>query len=88
MVSDLDHIPTVDIEVYVKRSADLRRAEVDGGKSCKRVKRLLNSFMLYRKVYQDRLRAWSRESRHQVISQLCDDSWHLEPSHIKDQFFA
>lgn len=88
MASELGHIPIVDIEAYVKRSADLRRAEVANSKRCKRVKRPMNSFMLYRKAYQGRIRAWSRQSRHQVISQLCGDSWHLEPSHIKDQFLG
>ncbi|KAG4432217.1 hypothetical protein IFR05_012298 [Cadophora sp. M221] len=83
---DWDHIPIADIETYVNRSAEERRKEVENGKIPGKVKRPMNSFMLYRKAYQKRTRDWCLENNHQIVSRVCGKSWPLEPEHIKTQF--
>ena len=80
------HIPVVDIEAYVNRSTEVRRREVEESKTPGRVKRPMNSFMLYRKAYQNRTKDWCLHNNHQVVSQVCGNSWPLEPDHIKNQF--
>lgn len=80
------HVPIVDIETYVNRSAEQRRLEVEQGKNPGKVKRPMNSFMLYRKAYQNRTKNWCLQNNHQVVSQVCGDSWPLEPQDVKQQF--
>ncbi|OBT60165.1 hypothetical protein VE03_10302 [Pseudogymnoascus sp. 23342-1-I1] len=80
------HVPVVDIEAYVNRSVETRRKEVEDGKNPGKVKRPMNSFMLYRKAYQNRTKNWCLKNNHQVISQLCGDSWPLEPVNLRAQF--
>lgn len=86
LTKDWKHCPVVDIDAYVNRSAEVRRKEVEDGKIPGKVKRPMNSFMLYRKAYQNRTKDWCLQNNHQVVSQVCGDSWPLEPDHIKDQF--
>jgi hypothetical protein len=81
-----DHVPIVDIEAYVNRSAEERRKEVAEGKIPGKVKRPMNSFMLYRKAYQNRTKDWCLQNNHQVVSQVCGDSWPLEPESVREQF--
>ncbi|KFY24971.1 hypothetical protein V493_04911 [Pseudogymnoascus sp. VKM F-4281 (FW-2241)] len=80
------HVPVVDIDAYVNRSAEIRRQEVEEGKNPGKVKRPMNSFMLYRKAYQNRTKNWCLANNHQVVSQVCGDSWPLEPDSVRAQF--
>lgn len=80
------HVPVADIEAYVNRSVEERRREVEDGKCPGKVKRPMNSFMLYRKAYQNRTKDWCLQNNHQVVSQVCGDSWPLEPESVKEQF--
>jgi hypothetical protein len=86
LTKDWKHVPVADIEAYVNRSAEERRREVEEGKVPGKVKRPMNSFMLYRKAYQNRTKNWCLQNNHQVVSQVCGDSWPLEPDEVKDQF--
>ncbi|KAH8663147.1 hypothetical protein BGZ60DRAFT_541759 [Tricladium varicosporioides] len=86
LTKDWKHAPVADIEAYVNRSAEERRKEVEEGKIPGKVKRPMNSFMLYRKAYQNRTKDWCLQNNHQVVSQVCGDSWPLEPEDIKEQF--
>jgi HMG (high mobility group) box len=86
LTKDWEHVPVVDIDAYVNRSAELRRKEVEDGRMPGRVKRPMNSFMLYRKAYQNRCKHWCLQNNHQVVSQVCGDSWPLEPDSIRQQF--
>lgn len=81
-----DHVPVVDIDAYVNRSAEIRRKEVEDGKVPGKVKRPMNSFMLYRKAYQSRTKEFCLQNNHQVVSQVCGDSWPLEPEDTREQF--
>ncbi|KAG4428146.1 hypothetical protein IFR05_016371 [Cadophora sp. M221] len=76
----------VDIEAYVNRPAEERRKEVEAGKSPGKIKRPMNSFMLYRKDYQRQAKDWCLKNSHQIVSQVCGESWWLEPDHIKKQY--
>jgi hypothetical protein len=86
LTKDFKHVEVQDIEAYVNRSAEERRKEVDEGKVPGKVKRPMNSFMLYRKAYQNRAKEWCLQNNHQVVSQVCGDSWPQEPDEIKDQY--
>ena len=86
LTKDWTHVPVVDIEAYVNRSAEVRRREVEEGKNPGKVKRPMNSFMLYRKAYQNPTKDWCLQNNHQVVSQVCGDSWPLEPDEVKEQF--
>lgn len=80
------HEPMINIDEYVNRSAEERMREVQTGKNPGKVKRPMNAFMLYRKAYQNRTREWCTHNNHQVVSQVCGDSWPLEPEQIRNQF--
>ncbi|KAK7737432.1 hypothetical protein SLS53_006505 [Cytospora paraplurivora] len=80
------HEPMINIDEYVNRSTEEREREVQTGKNPGKVKRPMNAFMLYRKAYQNRTREWCTHNNHQVVSQVCGDSWPLEPEHIRNQF--
>jgi hypothetical protein len=86
LTKDWTHVAVIDIDAYVNRSAEVRRREVEEGKIPGKVKRPMNSFMLYRKAYQNRTKDWCLQNNHQVVSQVCGDSWPLEPDVVKDQF--
>jgi hypothetical protein len=84
-------LPVEDIEAYVNRSVQERREELEESKAPHKVKRPMNSFMLYRKAYQNVAAGWSFQMRtnggnHGIVSQVCGDAWKLEPESIKDQF--
>lgn len=80
------HIPVVDIGSYVHRSTEERIREVATGKVPGKIKRPMNAFMLYRKAYQNRAKEWCSQHNHQVVSQVCGDSWPLEPEHVRAQY--
>ncbi|RKF72529.1 putative hmg box protein [Golovinomyces cichoracearum] len=86
LTENFTHIPLVDIDAYVNRSAEERHKEVEQGKEPGKVKRPMNSFMLYRKAYQIRTKYWCSKNNHQVVSQVCGDSWPLEPESVKRMF--
>lgn len=86
LTKDWTHVPVVDIAAYVNRPAEQRRREVEEGKQPGKVKRPMNSFMLYRKAYQNRTKNWCLQNNHQVVSQVCGDSWPLEPESVREQF--
>lgn len=86
VTKDWAHVPVVDIEAYVNRSAETRQLEVEQGKIPGKIKRPMNAFMLYRKAYQNRTKHWCMQHNHQIVSQVCGESWPLEPESIRLQF--
>jgi hypothetical protein len=85
-VTKESNIPVIDIGAYVHRSTEERIKEVSAGKTPGKIKRPMNAFMLYRKAYQNRAKEWCSQHNHQVVSQVCGDSWPLEPDHVRAQF--
>ncbi|KAK2611351.1 hypothetical protein N8I77_004697 [Diaporthe amygdali] len=79
-------VPMIDIEAYVNRSEAERKAEVENSKTPGKIKRPMNAFMLYRKAYQGRTKEHCTQNNHQLVSQVCGDSWPLEPEHIRNKF--
>jgi hypothetical protein len=48
----------------------------------------MNSFMLYRSAYTERIKAWFAETNNQVVSKVSGQSWPMEPAHVRDQYEA
>jgi len=86
LTRDWVHTPLADIEAYVSRSTEERHREVAEGKIPGKIKRPMNAFMMYRKAYQDRAKKWCKQHNHQVVSQVCGESWGLEPEAEKKPF--
>ncbi|KAK3933474.1 high mobility group box domain-containing protein, partial [Diplogelasinospora grovesii] len=78
----------IDIEAWIHRPIEVRRAEIGTGKQPGKIKRPLNAFMLYRKAYQNRAKDLWKHRSHQIISQMCGKSWNLESESIRNQFNA
>ncbi|KHJ35192.1 putative hmg box protein [Erysiphe necator] len=81
-----DLTPIPDILSYVSRSTEERRKEIKEGKKPEKIKRPMNAFMLYRKAFQNIAKVLFAKNNHQVISQVCGQSWELENAPIKSQF--
>jgi hypothetical protein len=77
-------IPVKDMEVWVNRSVETRLEEVE--KKNGHIARPMNSFMLYRSAYADRVKQYCRENNHQVVSQVSGASWPLEPKEIRELY--
>ena len=76
--------PVRDMEKWVTRSVEDRMAEVEKKKGY--VSRPMNSFMLYRSAYAERVKQFCKENNHQVVSQVTGASWPLEPKEIRGQY--
>src|SRR5256885_11832666 len=61
-------IPVKDMAAWVNRPMETRLAEAE--KKNGHVARPMNSFMLYRSAYADRVKQYCRENNHQVVSQV------------------
>ncbi|KAK3066006.1 hypothetical protein LTR53_017803, partial [Teratosphaeriaceae sp. CCFEE 6253] len=77
-------VPCKDMDAWVHRSAETRRAEVE--KRNGYVTRPMNSFMLYRSCYAERTKAWCVQNNHQVVSSVSGESWPMEPQEVRRQF--
>ncbi|KAK3622505.1 hypothetical protein LTR56_020835 [Elasticomyces elasticus] len=77
-------VPCKDMDAWVHRSAETRRAEVE--KRNGYVTRPMNSFMLYRSCYAERTKAWCVQNNHQVVSSVSGESWPMEPQEVRAQF--
>lgn len=79
-------IPLADIEAKVERPAAQRQQEIHDKKHNGKIPRPMNSFMLYRSAYADRVKEYCKEGNHQVISQITGASWAMEPQSVKELF--
>ncbi|EHY55632.1 hypothetical protein ABEF92_001582 [Exophiala dermatitidis] len=76
--------PIKDMNAWVHRPVEDRMAEVEKRKGY--ISRPMNSFMLYRAAYADRVKQYCKENNHQVVSQVTGASWPLEPKEIRDMY--
>ena len=76
-------IELFDIEAYIERSDDQRQREAD---AAGKIKRPMNAYIMYRKVYQERVKEYSKETNHQTISQLVSSSWAQEGQELRDRY--
>ena len=77
-------IPVKDMEAWVNRPAETRLEEAE--KKNGHIARPMNSFMLYRSAYADRVKQFCRENNHQIVSQVSGTSWPLEPKEIREMY--
>jgi hypothetical protein len=77
-------IPVKDMEAWVNRSSEERRREAD--KKNGYISRPMNSFMLYRSAYAERVKQFCKENNHQIVSQVTGASWPLEPQTIRGHY--
>ena len=76
--------PVRDMEAWVNRSVDIRMQEVQRKNGY--VARPMNSFMMYRSAYAERVKQYCKENNHQVVSQVSGSSWPLEPKEIRSHY--
>ncbi|KAH0844584.1 hypothetical protein AYO21_08528 [Fonsecaea monophora] len=76
--------PVRDMALWVNRPVEERLAEVERKKGY--VSRPMNSFMLYRSAYAERVKQFCKENNHQVVSQVTGASWPLEPKEVRDLY--
>jgi hypothetical protein len=77
-------IPVKDMEAWVNRPVKTRLEEAERKNG--HIARPMNSFMLYRSAYADRVKQYCRENNHQVVSQVSGASWPLEPKEIREMY--
>lgn len=83
LTEHLHHIPIKDMEAWANRSAEVRRQDaLKNGK----VARPMNSFMMYRSAYANRVKEWCVQNNHQVVSQISGKSWPQEPPEIREKY--
>ena len=76
--------PVRDMSLWVNRPVEDRLAEVEKKKGY--VSRPMNSFMLYRSAFAERVKQFCKENNHQVVSQVTGASWPLEPQEIREKY--
>jgi hypothetical protein len=77
-------IPVRDMDAWVNRSVEDRLAEA--AKKNGYISRPMNSFMLYRSAYAERVKKYCSENNHQVVSKVTGASWPLEPDEIRKKY--
>ncbi|KUL91506.1 hypothetical protein ZTR_01599 [Talaromyces verruculosus] len=83
LTENLHHVPIKDMEAWVNRPAEVRRQEAQKkGK----IARPMNSFMMYRSAYADRVKEWCAQNNHQFVSQISGLSWPREPPEVREKY--
>jgi HMG (high mobility group) box len=77
-------IPVKDMEAWVTRSSEARQKEANKKEGY--ISRPMNSFMLYRSAYAERVKQYCKENNHQVVSQVTGASWPMEPDSIRKHY--
>lgn len=83
MTNHMTHIPVRDMEAFVHRPIAERLQEA---RSKGKIKRPMNSFMLYRAAYSDRIKALFQQNNHQDVSRASGKSWRQESPAIKQKY--
>ena len=75
-----------DTLAFVNRSVEERKKEVEAKKD-KKIPRPMNSFLLYRKAYQERIKEWTDQKNHQKVSEVAAASWQdYESMELKNKY--
>ncbi|KAK4243864.1 hypothetical protein C7999DRAFT_35796 [Corynascus novoguineensis] len=91
-LTDFAHVPLADLEAYVTRSPATREAEMETRRRMGHIRRPLNSFLLYRKCYRERAKAFCQAHDPEAhisdrpISSVCGASWRMESNEVKANF--
>ena len=77
-------LPVRDMQAWATRPAEdrLKEAEKKNGY----ISRPMNSFMMYRSAYAERVKQFCKENNHQVVSQVTGASWPMEPESIRKEY--
>ncbi|MCJ1314194.1 hypothetical protein MMC25_007874 [Agyrium rufum] len=84
LTKNLHHVVVRDMEAWVNRSVQTRKAEV--AKKNGHIARPMNSFMLYRSAYAERTKLWCLQNNHQIVSSVSGESWPLEPPEVREKY--
>ncbi|KAJ5742526.1 uncharacterized protein N7511_011258 [Penicillium nucicola] len=76
-------VPIKNMETWVARPAEFRREEVQ---TKGRISRPMNSFMLYRSAYTERIKKLFRVNNHRVVSKIAGQGWKFEPSAVRQKY--
>lgn len=86
MTAEYD-VPVEDMMAWVNRSNEERWDEVQN-KHKNKIPRPMNSFMLYRRAFKERIKKWGAQGdNNQLISSVAGISWNLESRELKE-FYA
>lgn len=77
-------VPVRDMEKWANRPVEDRMQEA--AKKNGYIPRPMNSFMLYRSAYAERVKRFCKENNHQVVSQVTGASWPLEPEEVRKKY--
>ncbi|CRG92810.1 hypothetical protein PISL3812_09879 [Talaromyces islandicus] len=83
LTKSLSHIPVRNMRAWVTRDIETRHKETAKNG---RISRPMNSFLLYRSAYTERIKAWSADASHIVVSKISGQSWLKEPAHIREEY--
>ncbi|KAL4910679.1 hypothetical protein BDW74DRAFT_141615 [Aspergillus multicolor] len=84
LTQHLTHIDVKDMDKHVNRPVEERLAEVH--KKEGKIPRPMNSFMLYRSAYAERVKEYFRQQNHQVVSSASGVSWNKETPEIRAKY--
>ncbi|KAL6239059.1 hypothetical protein BDW75DRAFT_166013 [Aspergillus navahoensis] len=84
LTKDMMHVPLKDMESHVNRPIEERLA--DTAKNDGKIPRPMNSFMLYRSAYANRVKEYFRQQNHQVVSSASGASWNMETPEIRAKY--
>ena len=84
-------IPLKDMRAQIMRPAERRQREAEFGRNSKKqaIPRPMNSFMLYRAAYMERIQALGRQvgsTNNQVVSSVAGESWQVETEEVRREF--
>lgn len=83
MTGEITMVPVRDMEAFVNRPiVDRHQEVVVHGK----IKRPMNSFMLYRSAYTDLAKAWLCQNSNQDVSKVMGKSWSKESPFIRQKY--
>ncbi|EAQ91704.1 hypothetical protein CHGG_03639 [Chaetomium globosum CBS 148.51] len=87
-LTEFEHVPLFDIESFVNRSVKTRQMEAKSRRS--KIPRPMNGFLLYRKCYLGRARAFCKRLsvNQQSYSSVLGASWNLETKEVRERFFT
>jgi hypothetical protein len=82
--SQFKDVPVEDVARWAGRSERARRKEAQSRQGY--IARPLNSFMLYRKAYLERARAWCNHDKQQYLSRTLAESWRIELPDVRQYY--
>ncbi|KAJ6117922.1 hypothetical protein N7523_005734 [Penicillium sp. IBT 18751x] len=83
LTAHMADVPLRDMDAWVHRSTEVRLQE---NAERETIARPMNSFMLYRSAYAERIKRLLSQNAHHFVSSTAGKSWWIEPAHITDKY--